>query len=430
MAPWLMRILVAGAMLLAAPAFSAVCRGAEGSRLDRLDNTPNALDALAAQIKANYQAIRTWWGTYRSEYKEVYDAKSAEGFLLAVGLESTPVKETVTRRSTTRGEFAIDFTMDNLFSSMRRDGPIAVEIDGRPPIPAKSHMHERSIVTPEHYVHLEPDRSHDNGTFMGLEDWKVRTGRVAFRDPAEEGRNEMFGQVIDPRKFMWIGGKEPWGDYLATWATLLRKPDTSDAVIRTFSVARDGTKEPPAFRVWIGGHQEIVFDGAVSFNPVSLVQYEPNSDKKLVSRWKWEYRKQAGVYVPALMRLINYTPDGKSVRSDWTWTLLESRVNEPIAPSVFSYRQLGLKDGERVIDRIENVGYVYRDGKLTEPKKMDVRTLPKQTRVPRDFEEDLSAQEVQRWQFIVGANAAALLLIGGYLGVRAIRRKAKRDGTR
>ena len=44
-------------------------------------------------------------------------------------------------------------------------------------------------------------------------------------------------------------------------------------------------------------------------------------------------------------------------------------VNDPIPEETFTYKNLGLKDGDKFIDKIKNKEYKYKAGKLVEVEK-------------------------------------------------------------
>jgi hypothetical protein len=106
--------------------------------------------------------------------------------------------------------------------------------------------------------------------------------------------------------------------------------------------------------------KEITFDGKVGFNLVKFCARDRGSKH----RWEetWEYRKVDDVYIPAKVQFAEYK-DGDNAVLDRTVELRECSVNNPIAPTVFTYDQFGLKNGERVLDRIEGALFVYQEAK-------------------------------------------------------------------
>lgn len=63
------------------------------------------------------------------------------------------------------------------------------------------------------------------------------------------------------------------------------------------------------------------------------------------------------------------TNDGKHVQFERFLTLGECELNQPLPDDVFAYGGLGLPDGSRVINYIEQIAYTYQDGKLSQPFK-------------------------------------------------------------
>lgn len=83
-------------------------------------------------------------------------------------------------------------------------------------------------------------------------------------------------------------------------------------------------------------------------------------------------------------------------------------VNHPIDPSRFTYAGLGMRDGDLVMDRIEGVAYILRDGELCKLADFDTEPEPRR------------GNRLLRW--ILGGIPAILLLA---FGARRILRRAR-----
>ena len=49
---------------------------------------------------------------------------------------------------------------------------------------------------------------------------------------------------------------------------------------------------------------------------------------------------------------------------DRVLTLYETKLNEPLEQSTFTFEQFRFKDGQRIWDRIKEAHYIYKDGKM------------------------------------------------------------------
>lgn len=377
----------------------------------------STLANFAAQMTSNYQSIRTWKGTY--QFHDIHLIEGDVAKLLRDGIdgESDSDPSSLVKTETCNGEFAIDFESDSLFTTIRRDGPTQfVDRETREQAGPRKYqpgLYERNIVTPEHYLQLEPNEIY--GRLRVHRDWAVKHGPVAFRNPAADGQNDQYGQVVDPRRFMWY--KAPFGEYFGHWARLLEQPKTGKDVRKMFKLAKAQIENRLMVRLRVEDREEYLFDSSVGFNPI-FSSRKPGKGIPLRER-KYEYRETDGVYVVSRLLMTIFADDGKTISFKRDWTLGECTLNGPIDPATFTYANLGLQDGNRVVDKIENVGYIYRDGKLTDPVRF--REIPRRPhpgqRTPIEDVEPVP----QQWLII--ANVAVVVLVIAVLVFVRVRSK-------
>ena len=96
---------------------------------------------------------------------------------------------------------------------------------------------------------------------------------------------------------------------------------------------------------------------------------------------KFEYQDFDGTFVPSYVEEQNLDiHTGRAVRIQ-KYKLLDSEVNVPLEPSVFSLDAFGLVDGERVYDMIEGKLLLKKDGDFVDVsssvfKKPDLSRVP------------------------------------------------------
>ncbi len=332
------------------------------------------LKMLSQQTKANYDKIQTWTGTYNCREQTQIDGDAANA-LWNISPSTDQLPLTSMCSATIR--FAVDVAGDSLFTAFEADGPSEVKLrTGQlveiPNLIATNQMsphviatNQMSIVTPEHYLNFMPTVSHAasrDGPRVALEGG---VGRMAFRDPPEKGRAALWGgAIVDPRLFFgferpliyaWLGG----------FCNFFPKANSEEKkeLDNSLDVKEERSGNSPVYTIVFRQAQEkeIKLDGGVGFNLVKFCVRERDG----TLRWQqtWEYRELEDIYIPAKIRLEKYGDDGNTV-FDRTFVLKECSVNKPIAPTVFTYDQFGLENGERVLDRIEDALFVYQDDKL------------------------------------------------------------------
>jgi hypothetical protein len=84
-----------------------------------------------------------------------------------------------------------------------------------------------------------------------------------------------------------------------------------------------------------------------------------------MTKKSFEYQKVNGVYVPIrdTEDTYDYSRDF-SLRSHEEDVFKNVRINDSIPAETFTYKNLGLKDGDEFIDRIASKEYKYQDANL------------------------------------------------------------------
>jgi hypothetical protein len=342
------------------------------------------LKMLSLQTKANYDKIRTWAGSY--SYREQWRLVGDEFKTLCNEAKISPSANQlpVISVSCVTARFAVDFAKDSLFSAFEADRPAEVRLQTGELIKVPNVIATKvmSISTPEHYLNFMPNVNH-----MALPDYpKVAindgVGRMAFREPSRNGKMMPWGTIFDPR-FLFsfeVTLVHAWLDNFCVFtanATLDQRKELDNSL----DVKEEHSGDNSIYTIVFGRSEEkeLTFDGKVGFNLVKFVAKDRSNRRH---RWEetWEYQKVDDVYIPANVQFVEY----KSAVLDRTVVLRECSINKPIAPTVFTYDQFGLKNGERVLDKIEGALFVYHDGKLIPAKDMpppqgkniSVNTLP------------------------------------------------------
>ena len=257
------------------------------------------------------------------------------------------------------------------------------------------------IVAPEHCLNFMPTVSHAALPDHPRVDLESGVGRMAFRDPPEKGTQTPWGGVVDPRLF--FGFERPLiHTWLGGFCLFFAKADSEEKkeLDNSLNIKEERSGSSPVYTIVFRGPQEkeMKLDGGVGFNLVKFCVR--GRDGTLRWQQTWEYRKLEDIYIPAKIRLARCGDDGNTV-FDRTVVLDECSVNEPIAPSVFTYDQFGLENGERVLDQIEGALFVYQDGKLIAAKDMPP---------PQDQDKRASTPPSRRWLLSICSTALVVCI--------------------
>ncbi len=106
----------------------------------------------------------------------------------------------------------------------------------------------------------------------------------------------------------------------------------------------------------------IVFDIQRSHLP--LVLERVNEDGKLYHRMVWDYRQnEGGGFVPS--RFADTTFNDGVINSSRQVEYLNSNINSIIEDGDFDLVTLGVENGDRILDQVQNELFVFKNGELT-----------------------------------------------------------------
>jgi len=154
--------------------------------------------------------------------------------------------------------------------------------------------------------------------------------------------------------------------------------------------------------------QRYLFDSAFAFNPTEYSYSDSQGQKQL--HYTWKYVERDGCVIPAEIRYRKYSPRTGELLFDRVLRMRLCSLNAPVDPGTFTYAGLGLKTGERVLDRIENKVYVFDGAKLATPNETVVAA------------NGLFQGNVRL--VLIGLNVAAIFVLATVLARRKVRAPA------
>ena len=338
------------------------------------------LDTAAAITKANYESIITWQGEI-SIQEDNYHYGEKWGDRLQIDANDPAFYSNSIRRSISATEkFATDVHNNKLYTE--RSLPIAkfkaLDLD-RDFVVKGRYSPAISIVTSDEYLSYEPNRRYG---FEAMINGKG-AGRAAFRRPVEEVRKEQWARVRDPRRYFLADNKKAVWDELYALRNVITNPSpdipagkapqisitTEDMGDYTKTHIKGGFYGSPDCSSCENGFIYIIItlDSSVGFN---LARREV-TDKtgKILQTLDITYEKIGHVYIPKTVHFIIFSFPEQKKQFDSRITFTKSVLNVPITAETFNYRNLGLEDGDRLIDKVSYREYTYQDEKLIEVEK-------------------------------------------------------------
>jgi len=237
-----------------------------------------------------------------------------------------------------------------------------------------------SIVTSDEYLSYESNHTYGYDPDTVIDGKWV--GRKAFRLPVEKVKGEQWGHVRDPRRYFFVGDRAVWEELYAL-RNFITNPSTDipEGKAPQISIATEEMGDHTKTHIKAGFYgsadcanceNEFVYiimtlDSSVGLN-LSRREVTDKTGKTLQT-FDITYEKISHVYVPKTIHYITFSfPERKKQFDSWI-TFTKSILNNPIPAEMFTYKNLGLKDGDKFIDKVLDKEYTYKEGKLIEVEK-------------------------------------------------------------
>ena len=368
---------------------------------------------LASNLAANYRRISTWRGSYAVRSESIIPGNTRQSQAIGAAPQSD-----VRAYFDCICRFSIDLSADSCFLTVEDGKQMYYDEDTGAPAEVifERPTEQRCVLTAEHFLELRPDNLYQG--FGPLKGFELPPKRTVFRDEPSKAGFSLFTNFVDPRLFFHINRNlGVWEEFEKSYIPALQgdlgseQKDLFDAKLSLSMSTRDGeiwyraTQRQSA----VGGPvKEQVFLSSAGFNRTQLVVWKRDS---VSQRYRYRYRFIDDIYVPEHI-IIEYA----GLEKKRELTLQDCVLNGPIDLTQFSYEALGIKEGDLIMDRIEQVAYEYKSG---EPKKLANfgEGPPKET--SNDFPKEPSLRALY---VVLGLMAVLAVLIAIKLFARLARR--------
>ncbi|QEG19813.1 hypothetical protein [Gimesia maris] len=315
---------------------------------------------LAKQLTSNLDAIHTWQGTYTY----VRDMQIKRNTIGQVG---------VRWESTYR---LLPFWLDQRQDKLRVNYYLTEkpdELDQLQPVPAKieSTLNAQWIVVKgEECLELSEERF---GSVFGFPDGvqkQIGGGRILYRKWKFE--LERDGRFFDPRTEVLGNSSGSFARTLELYANVLsgaegkeKQEKFSPRVTIAERKLEHGQKQlivTIEYNPWkpngVPRFSQVTYDSRFRFNPVRSEHLRGTVADQIQT---FSYKNVDGISLPekVVTEYFQFRPAGKrELTSRRTYTLLDSKLNQPINPDQFQIKSFNLQYGERMLDRTKNKAFI------------------------------------------------------------------------
>ena len=324
------------------------------------------LSRLGVRAKADYDALRTWRGSYRLRMLGVVSSvqtRTAGGPGPTLDGPLYREREAVCTFEVDFGRGAVSSETRVLGQTYRRtpDGP-AVHVDGG------EHANARLLQDPGQVVMLRPEErrgAREDDPVAAT--FRPQDSRTAVRHDPVLGTAEIFaGEAFDPRRLFGPNRVRPaFEDWTHQAGLLLREPGRTTASLRTDRDTDRHTDHTVVVRAFNALEHDLQaqhlmvewtireYANGEAHPLASRTTVQPGDHLGWTAEWEWTRATADTPSVPRSFIHTIYRPATGDLVSRKEYTLAESEVNVPAGDESFTLAGMGLREGDRIDDRID-----------------------------------------------------------------------------
>lgn len=336
---------------------------------------PEILTMIGDRVKTNYNKISTWQGKVKIVSDSLYEGEKGKRFFEEI-LHDRPLPNKIKEHREFTREFAVDANKGLLYESVYPGAQQQIiDAENNKELKLKKRVslgRGKFILTPDYHLGCMENKNRDG----------VIVSRTVIKQARPEGEltcQSHLSPVYDARESLRVFGNPLWetfAKYLAyidkhgqnsTLAGYTMKVEVEECNVGNIkkykivlpSVMSGGPKVYISFT--------LVCSSETGFNVVS---YLITTDYDRVLEHKtWDYGLVNGVYLPQQTTKLSFDYQTGNLDKQSTSTFIDQKANSPISDGVFTYKNFGLKDGDKFIDKIAGKEFSYQNGELIELTK-------------------------------------------------------------
>lgn len=345
-----------------------------------LNSFAKILNMIDVRVRDNYERINTWQGKVKVVTDGIYEGESRKRFYERI-LVDRPVPNKVKDHREFTKEFALNANKGLLYDNYYMDGQnYSVDVETGRNLQLKELVQMggsgKNILTTDYLIDCL-DNQNRNGTIVS------RTVIKQARPKGELTCQSQLSPVFDPRETMRIFGDitgesfDPLGGTFAKYLAFFDKEgghsvngyptitveecnvgDVKKYRIALVVLSKDSTGATVHF------FSNLVCSSEAGFNVVSYTTTDSNG--RMLENKTWDYGLINGVFLPVQKVEQKFDYHTGNIIDQSTVTFIDQKANNSISDKVFTYKNLGLQNGDKFVDKIAGKEYTYKDGELVE----------------------------------------------------------------
>jgi hypothetical protein len=239
--------------------------------------------------------------------------------------------------------------------------------------------------------------------------------RVAYKDPVKDVEMQNTRDLLDPRVFFGDGGSTKWWDDIGH---LKEEAGRIGDALKVSEAEGPGGRWYRISVFMVGGWlATLTCSPEAGFNPVRRVVSLDHAGEKMLKDVQWQWKRFGEIYLPAEVTTVQYDRQTGTPTNSLRVRLGKCIVNKPVDPDQFTYKALGLKDGDLVMDRVDRQFLIHENGKLVKLADFGKRYAPPAS-------PSTPAMSTTRWVLV----AFSIICLAIAVTALAIKRSRSRTG--
>ena len=333
------------------------------------------LTMIGDRVRENHNKLIAWQGKIKIVTDNIDRGAIAETtFREQLKDDGQPIPNIIIEHQEFTREFALDankeLLYENYYPDPDRQKHLIMDLDTGRELQLKENVRlgkGKFILTADLHIDCMENKSRDGG--IG--------SRTVIKQTRPQGKvscQNKLPPVFDPRETMRVFGNPLWKTF-ANYLAYIDKHGPS-------SIFQGYTMEVKVEECNVGDVKKykIVLPAVSSGGPkvymsftlvcssdagFNVVSYSETADyDKILEHKTWNYGLINGVYIPVKQTKQRFDYLTGDLDDQSTLTFIEQKVNEPIPAEVFTYKNLGLQNGDKFIDKTLGKEYTYQNGEL------------------------------------------------------------------
>jgi len=335
------------------------------------EKIPDILNTIVDHVQENFRRIHTWQAEIEVSWYDVYKGDRAEDIFMRNTDAIGEVPNSIIEITQSKTMFSCDFDKEFFYTNNLRTTPRHyIDMDSDKDLGTKSvpRWYKIAIMTPDYSLESTPHQIRDGNVVHD----------IAVKDKVEKDCTSCAQpSVVDPRDL--FDAKSPvWINYPLILDRIRQKGEfvvdnryalkveqrvlDGDVQYRIHQPAKIG-RDDENINIWLVK----TFSSNAAYNMIHSEITRINGEP--IHRQTFKYRLIEGVYVPSNTTEENFAFEDGSLKSQKKKTYKNIRLNHSIPEGIFTYKNLGLEEGDIFVDKTEDREYTYQGGELVEVEK-------------------------------------------------------------